>query len=56
LDGGVLVLQLIEFLRRKPLSPRFVERYQQVGLIIIIGLLLFVTWNDIGRMFGNVIP
>lgn len=53
LDGGQLVLNFAEAVRGKPVNPRFVEAFQQVGLLMIIGLMLFVTWNDIGRLLGG---
>jgi regulator of sigma E protease len=56
LDGGLLVLTAIEGIRRKPLSPKFQERFQSVGLFLIIGLMVFVTWNDISRWITNLTP
>lgn len=55
LDGGQLVIHSIEGIRRKPVSIKFQERYQQVGIVMIIGLMLFVTWNDVTRMFSNML-
>lgn len=49
LDGGLLLLLSWEGIRRKPLPEKALERIQQVGLVIIISLLLFVTYNDILR-------
>lgn len=56
LDGGHLVLLTVEGIRRKPLSPKFQERFQSVGLVLVVGLMLFVTWNDIGRWLSNLTP
>ncbi len=56
LDGGLLVIHGIEAIRRKPLSAKFQERFQQVGLLLIIALMLFVTWNDIGRLITDITP
>jgi regulator of sigma E protease len=56
LDGGLVVINTIEAIRRKPLSPKFQERFQQAGLFFIIALMLFVTWNDIGRWLGDLRP
>lgn len=56
LDGGLAVINTIESIRRKPLSPKFQERFQQIGLLFIIALMLFVTWNDIGRWLGDLKP
>ncbi|MCX5771931.1 MAG: site-2 protease family protein [Candidatus Hydrogenedentes bacterium] len=49
LDGGLLVYLLVEGVRRKPLSPKVQERMQQVGLLLIVTLFLFITINDISR-------
>ncbi|GMV90789.1 MAG: hypothetical protein AMXMBFR82_05670 [Candidatus Hydrogenedentota bacterium] len=51
LDGGHLVFLTIEGVRRKPVSPRVMEWVQQAGLVLIIALMLFVTFNDIKRYF-----
>ena len=56
LDGGQLLINGIEGIRRKPVSIAVQERYQQVGLFLIIGLMLFVTWNDVGRLFQDMVP
>ncbi|MBI4557728.1 MAG: site-2 protease family protein [Candidatus Hydrogenedentes bacterium] len=56
LDGGLLVLLIIEGIRRKPMDVRILERIQQIGLVFIIGLILFVTYNDLFRMVSNVLP
>lgn len=49
LDGGLLLLLIIEAVRKKPVSLKVQERVQQVGMIFLIGLLLYVTYNDILR-------
>lgn len=50
LDGGQCVLLGIEGIRRKPLDVMIVERIQYAGLIFIIFLMLFVTFNDVQRL------
>ncbi len=50
LDGGHLVFFGIEFLRGKPLSERIISASQQVGVVMLIALMAFVTWNDIARL------
>ncbi|HUW62244.1 MAG TPA: site-2 protease family protein [Candidatus Bathyarchaeia archaeon] len=49
LDGGVLMYLLVEGVRGKPLSPKVQERMQQAGLLLIVTLFLFITFNDISR-------
>ena len=51
LDGGVLLLLLIEKLKRRPLNERAVEIAHLVSWVLILALLLFVTGNDIARFF-----
>ncbi|MFN3813363.1 MAG: RIP metalloprotease RseP [Aquificaceae bacterium] len=54
LDGGLILLFLIESLRRRRLSQKFKENWQRVGFAIIIALSVFVILNDILRVLtGN---
>jgi len=56
LDGGQIVVNLVEAVRRRPVSPQFLERYQTAGLVLVVMLMLFVTWNDVGRLIGDLRP
>lgn len=56
LDGGQIVINLVEAIRRRPVSPAFLERYQMAGLFLIVLLMLFVTWNDVGRLVNTLKP
>ncbi len=51
LDGGHLVFLALEKLRGKPLSIKARSWAQQVGLVLILSLVVFVTYNDILRFF-----
>jgi regulator of sigma E protease len=51
LDGGKLVLNVIEAIRRKPLSPEKEGIVTLVGVGIMVLLMVLVTWNDIQRFF-----
>jgi regulator of sigma E protease len=53
LDGGHLIFLSWEGVRRRPIPEKAQERIQQVGLVLIISLLLFVTYNDILRWFTS---
>jgi regulator of sigma E protease len=53
LDGGHLVLLLIEKIRGKGLQVKTERIMQQVGFSLIIFLALIVTYNDILRLFGE---
>jgi regulator of sigma E protease len=50
LDGGHVLLLAIEKLRGKPPSEGFVIAFQYTGLFLILGLFVFVMWNDITRL------
>jgi regulator of sigma E protease len=50
LDGGWLLLLLIEKLRGRPVSERVLGVASWIGLGLILALMLFATWNDIKRL------
>lgn len=50
LDGGHLLFFLVEAVMRRPLDVRHREIMQQVGLVILIGLMAFAFYNDILRV------
>lgn len=56
LDGGQLLFVGIEAIRRKPVSVKFAETVGQVGLLLIIGLFVYVTFNDISRVVDRWLP
>ncbi len=47
LDGGRLFFLLIEGIRRKPINPKYEGVIHATGLILLLGLMLVVTYNDI---------
>lgn len=47
LDGGHLVFYAIEALRGKPLSEKAQEYGFRIGLSLVLGLMVFATWNDL---------
>lgn len=51
LDGGKVVIYLIEWVRRKPMKENTEITIQMIGFALIIGLSIFVTYNDILRIF-----
>jgi len=56
LDGGHLLFYSIEALRGKPLSERVQDLGLRFGLLLVVGLLVLGTVNDLGRFnfFGFV--
>ncbi|BAK66225.1 putative M50B family peptidase [Sphingobium sp. SYK-6] len=51
LDGGHLFFYGIEAIQRRPVSPRFQEIAFRSGMALLLGLMVFVTVNDLGS-FG----
>lgn len=51
LDGGHLVFLAVEAIKGKPLSVRARGLAQQIGLIVLLSLIIFVTYNDVMRFF-----
>lgn len=50
LDGGKVVLLIIEGIRRKPISQKFEMALQSAGFLLLITLSIFVTYNDILKL------
>ena len=51
LDGGHLIFLAIEKVRGSPLSMKIRSTAQQIGVILLLGLIVFVTYNDVLRLF-----
>lgn len=51
LDGGKILILLIEVIRRKPIKPETEASIQLLGFSILLALTIFVTYNDIIRIF-----
>ena len=56
LDGGQVVMNLIEAVRRKPIDLRVQEKIQFVGVCLLLTLMVAVTYNDISRIVSGLIP
>jgi regulator of sigma E protease len=52
LDGGHLLFIVIEAVRGRPLSVEQRMRLSHVGLLIVIGLMVWAMTNDVLRVFG----
>jgi regulator of sigma E protease len=50
LDGGHLFFYFIEFIRGRPLGPKAQEISSIVGLVLVVALMVFATWNDLVQM------
>ena len=51
LDGGKILILIIETIRRKPMKQETEIGIQMLGFAILIGLSLIITYNDILRIF-----
>ncbi len=49
LDGGHITFALITKIRNKPLSPNFIASLQGSFMFILLGLMIYVTFNDVSR-------
>ena len=49
LDGGHVFFLLYEIVARRKPSDKFMERAQMVGMIILLGLMLWANFNDVVR-------
>jgi len=50
-DGGMIIICLIEFVRGKPINEKILSKIQMVGAFFLITLAVFVTFNDITQLF-----
>ncbi len=53
LDGGHLLFFGFEALRGRPLAIKHREMAQQVGLVLLLALMVFVVYNDITRIVSG---
>jgi len=53
LDGGLILLFLIESVIRKPLSIKKREMAQKIGFFLLILLMVIVFYNDLARIITN---
>ena len=52
LDGGYLLILIIEGITRRKLQGRAMEISIMVGWLLILGLFILTMWNDLARVFG----
>lgn len=51
LDGGTILMSLAEIVRRKRLKARTILTVQKIGMVFLLALLLFATFNDVNFFF-----
>lgn len=52
LDGGAIVIGIIEIIRKKPLSETLYFRFQSVGLVLLLILMILVISSDLQFFFS----
>ena len=52
LDGGYLLILVIEAITRRKLQGRGMEIAIMIGWVLILGLFVLTMWNDLARVFG----
>lgn len=50
-DGGRILFLIIEKIKGSPVNPKIENIFHSIGFILLILLLVFITFNDIVRMF-----
>jgi regulator of sigma E protease len=52
LDGGHLMYYLWESLAGKPVSETWMERFQRVGLVVLLMMMSIAVFNDVMRLLA----
>jgi regulator of sigma E protease len=52
-DGGHIVMNVVERIRGRRLDTRVFERLVAFGTVLLIMLFIFLTFNDLKRIFGG---
>ncbi|HEY5387019.1 MAG TPA: M50 family metallopeptidase [Thermoleophilia bacterium] len=52
-DGGHIAFNLLERVRGRRLDPRMFERIIAFGTVLLVMLFIFLTFNDVKRIFGG---
>lgn len=52
LDGGRLIFQIIELIRRRPVKPEFEGYVHFVGIVLLMLLMVVITFKDVMKLFG----
>ena len=50
LDGGVILLLLVEMLLRRDLDLKVKETVVKVGFVFLMAVVVFVIYNDISKI------
>ena len=52
LDGGHILFMGIEAISRKPVSLKIRNALTQAGFVLLVGLMILITINDVDRIWG----
>ena len=50
-DGGVIILLLVEKIKGSPLNRQTQEIISYIGLVFILAVFVLLTFNDIRNLF-----
>jgi len=53
LDGGHILLSLIEWLRRRPVHAKILEKIQTGFAALLIGFMVYIAFFDAGDWFRS---
>ncbi len=53
LDGGRFFFQIIEFVTRKKVSPKYEGYAHAAGLVVLLSLMVLITVFDVGRLISG---
>ena len=53
LDGGRIIFVIYSMITGRKVSEKVEGTVHFIGIVLLLGLMIFVTMNDITRIFGN---
>jgi regulator of sigma E protease len=53
LDGGTILINLVELISRRRISPKTLEKLVLPFALLLIVFFIFLTYHDLTRIFGK---
>jgi regulator of sigma E protease len=53
LDGGLILLFVVEIIKGSPIHPKAIAAFQTVGVVLICGLMVFAVFGDVLYLLHN---
>ncbi len=53
LDGGRIIFAVVEIITRKKINPKLEAMIHTIGFFLLLLLLIYITFMDVGRMMGR---